>query len=162
MNVPDRQKLAGQKPDSLLPLVNWFSWGWHGLFIKGHTANQFMRFCLVGAGGVVVNTLVMWAAYDGLGLHEVISSILAFLVASVNNFAWNKIFTFKNQARGLKAVIGQYLRFLSVTLLGLAINLGVLVALVNWFGIDAVLANLAGVLLATFSNFIGNKLYAFR
>ena len=162
MSALDHRQKASQKPDSLFPPWPWFSWGWHGLFIKGHTANQFMRFCLVGASGVLVNTLVMWAAYDGLGLHEVSSSICAFWVATVNNFTWNKIFTFRDQAQGLNAVIKQYLRFLSVTLLGLAINLGVLVALVNWFGLDAVLANLAGVLVATFSNFIGNKLYAFR
>ena len=162
MNGPDHHQKAGHKPDALFPLGPWLSWGWHGLFVKGHTANQFMRFCLVGASGVVVNTLVMWAAYHGLGLHEVLSSICAFLVATVNNFTWNKIFTFKNKVQGGRAVIKQYLRFLSVTLIGLAVNLGVLVALVNWFGLDAVLANLAGVLVSTLSNFIGNKLYAFR
>ncbi len=53
-------------------------------------------------------------------------------------------------------------RSLGVTLLGLGINLGVLVALVELTSLDPVLANLAGVLVATLSNFLGNKLYAFK
>jgi dolichol-phosphate mannosyltransferase len=121
-----------------------------------------MRFCLVGASGVVVNYLTMWAAYDGLGLAYVLASIVAYILASANNFAWNKLFTFKDKVTGLGPVFVQYLKFISVTLPGLAINEGVLVALVELTGMDPVWANLAGVLLATVSNFIGNKYFAFR
>ncbi len=161
MNHLHAQK-AAQRPATLLPLRPWLGWGWHGLFVKGHTSNQFVRFCLVGASGVLVNYLVMRGLYNGLRLPYGLCSVTAYLVASVNNFIWNKIFTFKDAARGFWPVVKQYLRFLSVILLGMAINLGALVLLVELVGLDPVPANLLGVLLATVSNFLGNKLFAFR
>jgi putative flippase GtrA len=161
MNHLHLQK-AGCKPGSLLPLAPWLGWGWHGLFVKGHVSNQFLRFCLVGASGVLVNYLVMRWLYNGLRLPYGLCSVTAYLVASVNNFIWNKIFTFRDEVRGLWPIVKQYLRFLSVILLGMAINLGALVALVELLGMDPVLGNLLGVLLATVSNFLGNKLFAFR
>lgn len=153
---------ASRRPSALLPLGPWLAWGWHGLFVKGHTSNQFMRFCLVGASGVLVNYLVMHGLYNGLDSPYGLSSVAAYLVASVNNFIWNKIFTFKDDVRGLWAVVRQYMRFLSVILLGMGINLGVLVLLVELADMDPVLANLVGVLFATVSNFLGNKIFAFK
>lgn len=162
MDINRHQEAAAHKPDSIFPLGPWLSWGWHGLFVRGHTSYQFFRFCLVGASGVVVNYLVMWGSYDGLGAPYVLASVLAFVVASVNNFILNKLFTFHDKQSGSKAVLHQYFRFLSVTLLGLGINLGVLVGLVELTGMNPVLANLIGVLASTVGNFAGNKFYAFK
>jgi dolichol-phosphate mannosyltransferase len=161
MNHVHHEK-AGLKPATLRPFGPWLDWGWHGLFVKGHTSNQFVRFCLVGASGVLVNYLVMRGLFDGLGLHYGPCTVTAYLVASVNNFIWNKLFTFRNEVRGLWPIVKQYLRFLSVILLGLAITLGAVIFLVEFMAMDPVLANLLGVLLATVSNFLGNKLFAFR
>jgi putative flippase GtrA len=149
------------RPATLLPLGPWFRWGWQGLFIPGHSANQFMRFCLVGASGVGVNTLVYWALVEGLDLNYVFSSICAFLVANFTNFLLNKVFTFANRDWSGARLVSQYLRFMGVSLVGLGINLVVLVALVELAGLWEVWANLAGVLVATVSNFLGSKFLAF-
>jgi putative flippase GtrA len=150
------------RPTTLTPLGPWLRWGWQGLFIPGHSANQFLRFCLVGASGVGVNALIMWLLYTGLGLHYLLSSIGAFTVASINNFLLNKSLTFADKGWALSRLISQYARFLAVSLLGLGINLAVLAALVEIFKLNAVLANLVGVLAATVSNFLGSKFVAFR
>ena len=160
--ILDLHKSPGSRPHSLFPLGPWLKWGFWGLFQSGHVSNQFMRFCLVGASGVGVNYLVMRAGYEVLALPYVLSSIAAFLAATVSNFTLNKIFTFRDPQKGLAFVCKQFGRYLSVTLIGLAINLGVLVALVEGMRLNPVAANLAGVLVATVSNFLGNKLYAFR
>ncbi len=149
------------RPATLLPLGPWFRWGWQGLFIIGHPANQFMRFCLVGSSGVLVNALVMWALFEGLGQHYILASIGAFLVANLTNFLLNKVFTFASQDWSGSRLASQYLGFLAVSLVGLIINLAVLVALVKLFGIWEVWANLAGVIVATVSNFLGSKFLAF-
>ncbi len=153
---------SGPRPERLLPLGPWLRWGWQGMFIPGHSANQFLRFCLVGTSGVGVNALVMWALFDGLGLHYALASVCAFLVANLSNFALNKVFTFADHGWGGSRVASQYLRFLGVSLVGLVINLAVLVALVELLALDPVLANLIGVLLATVSNFLGSKFLAFK
>lgn len=150
------------RPATLIPLGPWLRWGWQGLFVAGHSANQFMRFCLVGASGVGVNALVMLALFEGLGLHYILASICAFLVANFTNFLLNKIFTFANQDWSAACLGSQYFRFLGVSLVGLVINLAVLVALVELLGLWEVWANLAGVMVATVSNFLGSKFLAFR
>jgi putative flippase GtrA len=150
------------RPDSFMPLGPWLTWGWQGLFIIGHPSNQFLRFCLVGASGVGVNALVMWAIYEGLGLHYMLSSVCAFFVANLSNFILNKALTFADKGWALVRLISQYLRFMAVSLIGLGINLAVLAALVELFGMDPVWANLTGVLVATVSNFLGSKFVAFR
>ena len=155
-------KSAGPRPRSLFPLGPWLRWGILGLFETGHVSNQFMWFCLVGASGVGVNYVVMRASYESLAMPYVLSSIAAFFVATVSNFILNKIFTFRDSQKGLAVVSKQFGRYLSVTLIGLLINLGVLVALVEGINLNPVPANLAGVLVATVGNFLGNKLYAFR
>lgn len=154
-------KSAGPRPQSLFPLGPWFKWGFWGLFESGHVSNEFMRFCLVGASGVGVNYVVMRATYEALGLPY-LCSIAAFFVATVSNFTLNKIFTFRDSQKGFAVVSKQFGLYLSVTLVGLLITLGVLAALVEGMDINPVSANLAGVLVATVSNFLGNKLYAFR
>lgn len=150
------------RPASLMPLGPWFTWGWQGLFIIGHPANQFLRFCLVGASGVGVNALVMWSLYDGLGQHYMLSSVFAFFVANASNFVLNKALTFADKGWAFARLVSQYLRFMAVSLIGLGINLAVLAGLVEMFRVDPVWANLAGVLVATVSNFLGSKLVAFR
>ncbi len=160
MSDTSRQSLP--RPATLTPLGPWFRWGWQGLFITGHSANQFLRFCLVGASGVGVNELVMWALFTGLHLHYILASICAFLVANISNFVLNKALTFADKGWGFPRLASQYLRFLAVSLVGLGINLAVLVALVELFKIGAVLANLVGVLAATGSNFLGSKFVAFK
>ncbi len=137
-------------------------WAWQGLFIAGHPSYQFFFFCLAGLSGVVVNYLVMWGLYQGLGLYYILSSVGAHLVASLNNYTWNKLVTFRDSRRGWGPVLRQYLTFLSVTLVGLGINQAFLVGLVELAGMDPVPANLVGVLVATVSNFLGAKFITFR
>jgi putative flippase GtrA len=153
---------AAHKPDSLWPIAPWLVWGWHGLFVPGHSAYQFFRFCVIGSIGVVVNAAIMYLCYDLVGLHYILASVAAFFVASMNNFLLNKKFTFQDQDYSLATLVKQYLKFLSVTLIGLGINLGVLAILVEFFGLYATAANLVGVLFATVSNFLGNKFFAFK
>ena len=149
------------RPATLIPFKPWLRWGWHGLFITGHPANQFMRFCLVGASGVGINTLVMWVLFAGLDLNEIFASVCAFLVANSTNFLLNKIFTFASQDWSGARLASQYFRFLGVSLVGLVINLIVLLALTRLMGLWPVWANLAGVVVATVSNFLGSKFLAF-
>jgi dolichol-phosphate mannosyltransferase len=71
-------------------------------------AGKFIKFCLVGGSGLVVDTVFLFLFADArtFGLNLVLSKILAAEIAMVNNFAWNELWTFRaaalrkrNQAR---------------------------------------------------------------
>ncbi|WP_210491103.1 GtrA family protein [Patulibacter sp. SYSU D01012] len=119
---------------------------------------QLLRFSVVGAGGAVVNLVVFAVTARGLGLDFRLAAVLAFLVAVTNNFALNKLWTF----RGASGHAGfQAARFVAVSLAGLAVNLLVLHVLVDVLGTDALVGQAAAIVAATPMSFVGNKLWSF-
>ena len=119
---------------------------------------QLVKFCLVGATGYVVNLVVYTLLLEGAGLHYVPAAIGSFLVAVTNNYAWNRLWTFRGQ-RG--HVVFQGLRFLVVSTIALGANLLVLHALVQ-AGLGEVVSQALAIMLVTPVNFVGNKLWSFR
>jgi dolichol-phosphate mannosyltransferase len=119
---------------------------------------QLVKFCVVGATGYVVNLAVYTALLEGAGLHYVPAAIGSFLVAVTNNYAWNRLWTFRGQ-RG--HVVFQGLRFLVVSTIALGANLLVLHLLVQ-AGLGEVVSQALAIMLVTPVNFVGNKLWSFR
>jgi len=120
---------------------------------------QLVRFAIVGASGYVVNLALFAVCVHPLNLGYALSAVLSFLVAVVNNFWWNRHWTFA--ARGGHAGF-QAGRFFLVSVGALALNLVVLVALVDGAGLAKVPAQAIAVLCATPVSFLGNKLWTFR
>ena len=119
---------------------------------------QLVKFCVVGATGYVVNLAVYTALLEGAGLHYVPAAIGSFLVAVTNNYAWNRLWTFRGQ-RG--HVVFQGLRFLVVSTIALGANLLVLHLLIQ-AGLGEVVSQALAIMLVTPVNFVGNKLWSFR
>ena len=118
---------------------------------------QLVKFCVVGATGYVVNLAVYTLLLDGVGLHYISAAVGSFLVAVTNNYAWNRLWTFRAQRGG---VAYQGMRFLIVSTLALVANLTVLHLLVT-IGLGKVIAQAIAIVLVTPVNFVGNKLWSF-
>ena len=118
---------------------------------------QLVKFCVVGASGYVVNLGVFSVLVLVLGLHYIPAAVCSFLVAVTNNYAWNRLWTFRDQ-RGHLGYQG--MRFLIVSTLALGANLVVLHTLVT-IGLAEVVAQAIAIVLVTPVNFVGNKLWSF-
>jgi dolichol-phosphate mannosyltransferase len=119
---------------------------------------QLVKFCVVGATGYVVNLAVYTLLLRGADLHYAPAAVGSFLVAVTNNYAWNRLWTFRGQ-RG--HVVFQGLRFLVVSTMALGANLLVLYLLID-AGLGEVLAQALAIMIVTPVNFVGNKLWSFR
>ena len=119
---------------------------------------QLAKFAAVGATGYVVNLAVYTALLRGAGWHYAYAATVSFLVAVTNNYAWNRLWTFRGQ-RG--HVVFQGLRFLVVSTMALVANLVVLHLLVQ-AGLGEIVAQALAIMLVTPVNFVGNKLWSFR
>jgi putative flippase GtrA len=118
---------------------------------------QLFQFGIVGLSGYFVN-LAVFAFFNGpLSIHYIGAAILAFCVAVMNNFWWNRHWTFdaKHGHAGFQAA-----RFFTVSVLALGINLIALKLLVNG-GVTELPAQAIAVAIAMPFNFIGNKLWTF-
>lgn len=119
---------------------------------------QLLRYAVVGASGAVVNLGVYAIAAGPLGLDYRLAAVIGFVVAVTNNFALNRLWTF----RGTVGHAGfQAARFVTVSLAGLGVNLVVLHVLVDQLGTGKLLAQAVAIAAATPMTFVGNKLWSF-
>ncbi len=119
---------------------------------------QLAKFAAVGASGYVVN-LAVYSALVVLGdVNYLVAAVCSFLVAVTNNYAWNRLWTFRHQRGGL---VHQGAKFLVVSTIALAANLVVLRLLVA-VGLDEIPAQAIAIIVVTPWNFAANKLWSFR
>ena len=119
---------------------------------------QLFKFGVVGATGYVVNLIVFAILVEALGVHHILGAVGAFCIAVMNNFLWNRHWTF----RATEGHAGfQAARFFTVSLAALGVNLVVLSLLVDVADAPEVPSQAFAVAFAMPLNFIGNKLWTF-
>lgn len=125
------------------------------------------RFCLVGLSGVFIDMLFLFLLSDpsmlALGLTR--SKVIAAEAAIVNNFIWNDIWTFRDissQQKGWRNRLRRFLKFNSICLLGIVLNVLILNILFNIIGLNRYLANLIAIGLVTIWNFWINLKLSWR
>jgi len=120
---------------------------------------QLVRFGMVGGVGFAVNLIVYALCVHYVGVDYRVASVLAWLVAVINNFVLNRHWTF--DARAGRAHF-QALRFLVVSLVAEGFSLLLLTVLVEGAGLAKVPAQALAVAASMPLNFLGNKLWSFR
>jgi len=58
-------------------------------------ASQYIRFCIVGASGVVVNYTILLTLTQGLGMHYLIANAFGIAGSMTSNYFGNKLWTFR-------------------------------------------------------------------
>jgi putative flippase GtrA len=81
---------------------------------------RFLKFCIVGVIGAVVDFGTFNVLANVLGVWSVLASMLSFTAAVVSNFLWNRYWTYPDSRS--KNVSSQALQFTVVSLVGLAIR----------------------------------------
>ena len=120
---------------------------------------QLVRFAIVGGVGFVVNILIYAALVHGAGVDYHLASVLAWLVAVLNNFVLNRHWTF--DASNGRAHF-QAMRFFVVSLVALGANQLLLTLFVENAHLAKVTAQALAVAGSMPLNFLGNKLWSFR
>ncbi len=149
---------------------------------RSERLRQFIKFCLVGASGTVVDMAVLYLLADpkSLGLNVTISKFCAAEMALINNFVWNELWTFRpsapfryggaasspvSQPLGSLALQGSLRRFLGFNAI---CGAGIVFAelLLNFFhallGWNLYLSNLLAIGVVTLWNFGMNARFNWR
>jgi len=119
---------------------------------------ELIRFLSVGASGYVVNLATFTLCVHAFGIDYRVAAVLAFLTGVVNNFWWNRHWTFgaSDGHAGFQAA-----RFLAVSVGAFLVSFGILQLLVVQADLAKVPAQAIALVLATPLNFLGNKLWSF-
>ncbi len=87
---------------------------------KGELA-RFLKYCLVGASGVLVNMGLLWLLTEIGGLFYLVSAAISIETSIITNFTLNDFFTFPDRRkRGAGQFLVRLLRFNLVSLAGSA------------------------------------------
>ncbi len=120
---------------------------------------QFVKFCVVGAGGMVVDFGITWLLKEKMHLNKYIANSTGFSIAVVNNFLWNKYWTFHDSSEEVGV---QFVIFLGIAVTGLLINNVVIYMLINRWRMNFYLAKLCATLIVVGWNFSANYQFTFH
>jgi putative flippase GtrA len=81
---------------------------------------RFIRFAVVGVSGTIIDFSIFNLLTVLVGLPVIPSSVASFLIAVINNFIWNRQWTYPESKE--KPLADQLLKFSIVSVLGLLIR----------------------------------------
>jgi len=131
----------------------------HGVRKPGNWL-QLVRFAAVGASGYVVNLAVFALCVHVLAIDYKLAAVISFVISVLNNFWWNRHWTFSAQREESPAI--QAVRFFAISLAAFGVSYGILISLVDGAGVQKVLAQAISIICATPLSFVGQKLWSFR
>jgi dolichol-phosphate mannosyltransferase len=155
------------------------NWQQHAsFFIDWLKGFRYIKFGLVGASGTVVNMAVLYVAQEYLfsaiadPRQRLYASLaLAIAVATVNNFTWNRLWTWADRVKAAHAhyqhlehtrfsvVAGQLGRYALASWVGIGLQYGLTLWLAH--SLHYLLANVIAIVVASVSNFLANDRWTF-
>lgn len=120
---------------------------------------RILKFLASGTIGVSVNLTIFHALY-AIGVPYLAGSALAFLVALVVGFLLQKYWTFEDCAR--ESLRAQFALYAMLALGNLALNTGIVYALVGRFGMHYLVAQAIGAAIVAVESFFVYQLFIFR
>ncbi|MBN1367513.1 MAG: GtrA family protein, partial [Dehalococcoidales bacterium] len=128
---------------------------------------RFLKFVGVGLSGVIVNLGIYWLLTRFAGLGEgyldLIASAIAIELSIISNFVLNDFFTFPDKrVSGATNFLKRLLKFNSISLIGVGIQLGSLWLFHHVIGINDIVAQAIGIIIATIWNYFANSIWTWK
>ncbi|MCX6006918.1 MAG: glycosyltransferase family 2 protein [Chloroflexi bacterium] len=114
---------------------------------------RFIRFCIVGTTGIIINQGLLWVLTDKLGIYYLYSALISIEGSILSNFVFNDLWTFRDKRRISSPVFIRLLKYNLLCAVGSSFNYAIL-----WFFTDILhfyylLSNLFGIAAALAWNY---------
>lgn len=119
---------------------------------------EFLKFSVVGLSGLIVDFGLLILLAEVFQFNVLFANSLSFSAAVVNNFIWNRLWTFPDRAARKYQQLG---KFFLVSLVGLGLNIVLMKILIDG-GIWYLSAKLIITVIVVLWNFFANKYWTFR
>lgn len=125
--------------------------------------SRFLKFCLVGLSGVLVNLGLLQLLTEIFGLFYLVSAVFSIESSILSNFILNEIWTFRERRTSpRKDVLNRAIKFNIVGIGGLLINVAILFLLTESFGIYYLISEMFGIGAAVLWNFTINTWWTWK
>ncbi|WP_299703414.1 GtrA family protein [uncultured Pontibacter sp.] len=119
---------------------------------------KLLKFGLVGFTGLIIDFSVTFIAKERLRWNKYVANSLGFMLASINNYTLNRLWTFHST----DPEIGwQFSKFLLIALAGLLLNNLVVYLLTEKAKFNFYISKFIAIVLVFIWNFLLNYLYTF-
>lgn len=119
----------------------------------------FLKYAIVGISSTIIDMATLFVLVDILKANLYFSLIISFLLAVINGFTFNKIWTFNDKNQKYKK---QFLKFLIVSIIWLGLTLFAMYLLVEILGIYYLLSKIFTSVIVLFWNYTWNKIWTFK
>jgi putative flippase GtrA len=125
-------------------------------WISSPETGRLIRFVLVG----VLNTIIGYGTFFILSyyLNYLVALLISHFIGVSNSYIWNKYWTFGTQHNHLR----EFLKFNSVYLVALLVNLTTLSLVVNVLKVDPRIGQLILLPIVTMISYFGHRYWSFR
>jgi putative flippase GtrA len=114
--------------------------------------HRFMKFSLVGAGGVIVQIVTLGLLLRAAGVHYLLATALAVEASVLNNFFWHRRWTWADRPGARAALV--LLRFNATNgAMSVIGNLAFMFLMVSGLKLNPLIANLITILICSLVNF---------
>ena len=130
---------------------------------KTRLITEFFKFGVTGGLGTITNLLIFFLFVDKAGFPEIPVSIVCFIIAGTQNYFLNHLWSFREYTGERRVSLFRWFMFLSGSLLGLGINIGVMYSIVTNIVLPfKFIAQACGIAAGMIINFIISKMFIFR
>ena len=123
----------------------------------GKLIAQIMKFGVVGVIATVIDFGVMNVLYYGLGLDILIANTAGFIISLVFNYLASMKYVFAHK-EGMSRR-REFVIFVVLSVIGLALNDGIVLALKSGLGLEANIAKVCATALVMVYNFVTRKVF---
>ncbi|MGV8027380.1 MAG: GtrA family protein [Anaerolineaceae bacterium] len=88
--------------------------------MKKKLPKRFIKFALVGLSGTIVDFAIFNLCVSIFHFNSIIASVCSFSMGLLNNFTWNRLWTYPESKE--KSLGSQFFKFIVVSVIGLGIR----------------------------------------
>ena len=120
---------------------------------------KFIKFGVVGFSGLFIDFGLTWFGKEILKIQKYVANGIGFSAAATSNYIFNRLWTFESNN---PQIAMEYASFITVSLIGLAINTFVIWLLVSKSKINFYVAKAIAIVVVILWNFFANLLITFN
>jgi putative flippase GtrA len=120
---------------------------------------RFAAFVFVGGLCLAVNTFALWLLTSWLGVHYLVSTVIAFISITPLGFLLNKVLTFRTRREYARIELPRYFSAMAASF---GMNLALMYLLVSVLGMWYLPASVLVAVLLVIANFLASDRWSFR
>ena len=123
---------------------------------------EILLYLIFGGLTTVVSILSFWLAYNVLGIHELIATVVSWICAVTFAYLTNAKWVFESKPANRQERLREVVSFFAGRLATLGVEELLMLIFVTWLGFNGLLVKLVAQVVVVILNYVISKLFVFK